>query len=137
MRVRRRALALVSCAAVATATGGWLATSPASATAGEVTRAEVDYRGGRFLVHTEVLIKANENQVRAILTDYAHLDRVNSGIKRIHILPRVHPQQTRMQVVWEMCVLFICLDFNQIQDVEEQDNGDIVATVDTLHTSRS
>ena len=98
--------------------------------AGEVTQATVDYVDGRFILHTDVLIKAPTSQVRAILTRYEKLPQVHGGIKAVEILTPAADGQTRMRVQSQVCILLICLHYQWVQTVRTLPSGDIVTEFD-------
>ena len=51
-----------------------------SVLAGEVLESYVGSEGDHFRVHIDMLIDAHPEQVRELLTDYAHLDRLSPSI---------------------------------------------------------
>ena len=89
----------------------------------------MDYHAGRFTLHTEILIQVPATRVRAILTDYNNLPRVNGGIKTVQILAR-DADRVRMGVSAGVCILFFCLDYAWVQDATSLPSGDIVTVID-------
>jgi hypothetical protein len=67
--------------------------------------------------------------VRAILTDYEGLPRVNPGIKKVELLDSAGTG-ARMRVTSGVCMLLICLDYTWVQNVTTSPAGDVVAVVD-------
>jgi len=104
----------------------WL---PPAARDAQVLEASVIRQQERFVMHSETLVQAPVSEVRAILTDYANLPRINKALKRVDILEHLKDGGVRMGVVSEFCLLAICLDFNWIQDVRTLPNGDIAELV--------
>lgn len=65
--------------------------------------------------------------VREVLTDYAHLDRLNPIVVKSEILPSPGPGLTRVATTFKGCVLFFCKQFQRVEDIRE-------AGPDTLHS---
>lgn len=103
-----------------------LPTLPALALAETVvTRLDQD----SYSVRMEVQISAPSEYVRALLTDYEHLDRVNPSISKSQLLGSFKPGQARVRTVTRSCVAFMCFDMTQVQDVEVRPDGEIIATM--------
>jgi hypothetical protein len=84
--------------------------------------------GDHFLVRIDMLIDANLEQVRNLLTDYAHLDRLSSSITGSKLLYNKKPHY-RVRVVTDNCIVFYCRQLVQVQDVTELKNGFILVRV--------
>lgn len=82
-----------------------------------------------YSVRMEVQISAPSEYVRALLTDYEHLARVNPSISQSRSLGSFKPDQTRVRTVTRSCVAFMCFDMVQVQDVEVRPDGEIIATI--------
>ena len=99
-----------------------------SVLAGEVLESYVGSEGEHFLVHIDMLIDAHPEQVRALLTDYAHLDRLSPSITGSALLFSNTPHY-RVRVTTDGCVFFYCRQLVQVQDVTELKNGYILVKV--------
>jgi carbon monoxide dehydrogenase subunit G len=99
-----------------------------SVIAGEVLESYVGSEGDHFLVHIDMLIDANPEQVRKLLTDYTHLDRLSPSITGSKLLYSNKPHY-RVQVTTDGCVFFYCRQLVQVQDVTELKNGFILVKV--------
>jgi uncharacterized membrane protein len=106
----------------------WICLPPAVQSA-QVLAVSVLREQGRFVMHAETLVQAPVAKVRAMLTDYTNLPRINKALKRVDILDRRQDGGVRMGVVSEFCLLAICLDFNWVQDVRILPNGDIAMAI--------
>ncbi len=82
-----------------------------------------------YSVRMEVQINAPSEYVRALLTDYEHLDRVNPAIRQSQLLGSFKPNQMRVRTVTRSCLAFMCFDMTQVQDVELRSGGEIIATI--------
>jgi hypothetical protein len=96
--------------------------------AGEVLESYVGSEGDHFLVHIDMLIEAQPEQVRDLLTDYAHLDRLSTSITDSELLYSNSPH-FRVRVTTDGCVFFFCRQLVQVQDVTELKNGFILVKV--------
>lgn len=108
---------------------GGLCLGAASVLAGQVYTALVTHQSGTYLVEVDALISAPEAQVRAILTDYNHLNRVNPAIEVSEIIEQRAPGELTVLTETEACVWFYCMRVHQVQDVTEAYDGSITATV--------
>jgi hypothetical protein len=99
-----------------------------SVLAGEVLESYVGSDGDHFLVHIDMLIDAHPEQVRELLTDYAHLDRLSTSITDSELLYSNTPHY-RVRVTTDGCVFFYCRQLVQVQDVTELKNGYILVKV--------
>ena len=96
--------------------------------AGEVLDSHVGTHGEHYLLRIDMLIDADPERVRALLTDYAHLDRLSPTITGSELLENNAPH-FRVQVTTEGCVMFFCRELVQVQDVTELQDGYILVTV--------
>ena len=99
----------------------WLLAGWTSAEAGEVLALDVAHEDDRYTVFAEAIIHAPIGAVRATLTDYAHLDRLNPSILRSDLLPSPGAGVTRVRTLIEACVLIFCRHFTRIEDVRMLD----------------
>jgi hypothetical protein len=100
-----------------------------AALAGTVYTATASHQNGLYRVEVEALVEAPEPRVRALLTDYAHLGRVNSAIEISEILLRRGPGDYQVRTLTKACVWFYCKRIHQVQDVIEASDGSVMATV--------
>jgi hypothetical protein len=100
------------------------------AQSGEVIEATVKHYKGHFTIHTNILIQVPVAQARAILTRFENLPKVNNGISKVEILQRSDSGQERMRVESQVCMMFFCLDYHWVQEVEILPSGDIITRID-------
>lgn len=101
-----------------------------SVPAGEVAAAVVRHSGGRFTVHTDILIQAPVARVRTTLMQFENLPKVNPGIKKVEILERIDASRLRMRVESRVCMLLICRRYRWVQEVSILASGDIETRID-------
>ena len=75
-----------------------------------------------------MLIDADAERVRQLLTDYAQLDRLSNSITRSELLES-HAPRYRVQVTTDGCVFLFCRELVLMQEVTELDDGYILVTV--------
>ena len=95
--------------------------------AGEVLDSHVGTHEGHYLLRIDMIIDADTDRVRQLLTDYAHLDRLSQSITRSELLESNAPD-FRVRVTTNGCVIFFCRELVQVQDVSELPNGYIIVT---------
>jgi len=93
----------------------------------DVVRAS--HEGDRYAVEIDALVDAPEPDVRRLMTDYNHLDRINPSFKVSEILLRRGPGDLRVRTLAEICVWFYCKRIRQVQDVTEAGDGSVTAVV--------
>lgn len=106
-----------------------LALAVTAAGAGDIRQVSVDRHGDLYRMEVDALVQAPASGVRARLTDYAHLDRLNGSIKSSELLPGTAPGEPRVRIVTRACVWFFCRTIEQVQSVRETRDGWIEARV--------
>jgi hypothetical protein len=96
-------------------------------TAMTVTRIDVTHDNAKYNVVFEVLVSAPNRNVRRLMTDYAHLDRLSKTIIENRILAKDKNKQ-RIYLAMRACVLFFCKTIKKVVDAKELENGDIITT---------
>ena len=96
--------------------------------AGEVLDSHVGTHEDHYLLRIDMLIDADAERVRQLLTDYAHLDRLSHSITQSELLASNAPH-FQVRITTEGCVLFFCRELVQVQDVTELQDGYILVTV--------
>ena len=102
--------------------------SPQYGLGGEVLDSHVGTHEGHYLLRIDMLINADTERVHQLLTDYAHLDRLSQSITRSELLESNAPHY-RVRVITNGCMIFICRELVQVQDVSELPDGYIIVTV--------
>lgn len=102
---------------------------PAAAWSAQVLTIEVTQQQGRYILHSEILVQAPVPAIRAQLTDYENLPRINRDLKQVEILAPLAGDGVRMSVRANFCILAICLDFAWVQDVLVRPDGDITMAI--------
>lgn len=102
--------------------------SASTSLAGEVLDSHVGRNGKHYLLRIDMLIDADTDRVRQLLTDYAQLDRLSNSITRSELLES-HAPRYRVRVTTDGCVFLFCRELVLMQEVTELDDGYILVTV--------
>ena len=97
--------------------------------AGKVISSMVDYSDGRYVLEFDMHINASPDRVYALVTDYDHLSQLNDSIKSSKLVASTDATHHRVRVVSKACVLFFCKTIHQVQDIEELDASNVLATI--------
>ena len=97
--------------------------------ASEAVEADVTYEAGVYTLNVHARIVAPPTKVRDMLTAYDHLERVNPAVKESWVIYTFSPLHHRVHTRIDACVAFYCKQLLQVWDVEENPDGDIMATI--------
>jgi hypothetical protein len=100
-----------------------------TASASQLVRLEVDQRADIYEIRVEMEVDAPAESVRAILTDYANLDRLNASITTSKVIGTEHNGAVRVLTRMENCILFFCMNVQKVEDVTEDEQGRILVTM--------
>ena len=100
-----------------------------AANASQLVRLDVSQRASVYEIRVEMEVDAPADNVRAILTDYAHLDRLNSSITASEVIDAGQNDTVRVLTRMKNCVLFFCMTLHKVEDVTEDEQGRIVVTI--------
>jgi Polyketide cyclase / dehydrase and lipid transport len=73
-------------------------------------------------------VAAPVEDIRRVLTDYEHLEQLHPAVKESTVLARWNNQAQVRTRIGE-CILFFCTDFIRVEDIHEDHNGVITASV--------
>jgi len=91
---------------------------------------QITHKKGVFSVTMDFEVDAPKENVRALLTDFVHLSRVNPNITETEILPTSSNQSVRVRIRTEGCIIAqLCLDLQRVEDVSDDGTGGIVAII--------
>lgn len=83
----------------------------------QVRSVDVDHEDGRYRIRMLVSMDAEPQHVYAVITDYANLKAINPAIKSTVLRPSVEADVPRLETVIEVCVLWMCKDVHQVQNM--------------------
>ena len=117
MAVRCSLILLLLCAVVP-----WLS-------AGDLTELQVTETGGIYRIRMAMVVHAPAKYVRGVLTDYAHIYRLNPSIIESDILASPEQGVVRVRTLVVGCVAFFCRRVGRVEDVHELASGDLQAAI--------
>lgn len=100
-----------------------------TAHASQLVRLEVDQTADIYEIRVEMVVDAPVESVRAILTDYGNLDRLNASITSSRIIDGERDDAVRVLTRIENCILFFCMELQKVEDVTVDDQGRILVSV--------
>ncbi|RMG28599.1 MAG: hypothetical protein D6721_08105 [Gammaproteobacteria bacterium] len=83
-----------------------------------------------YAAEVDVRIHAPVARVRAVVMDYEHLPRLNPSIREVRVLERQGDRHARVRTRARICVLFLCKDLRQVQDIDRDEEGNLMAVTD-------
>jgi hypothetical protein len=111
---------------------------PVTAHASQLVRLDVDQKANSYAVYVVMELDAPAEKVRALLTDYAHLDRLNGSITASKIIDARGNGTVRVLTRFENCIVFFCMTVQRVEDITEDAQGRIlVALVPDASSFRS
>ena len=106
--------------------------------ASNLVRLDVDQQADSYTVYVVMDLDASAEKVRAVLTDYAHLDRLNASITASKIMDDKGDGTVRVLTRFEHCIVFFCVTAQRVEDVTEDVHGRIlIALVPDVSSFRS
>ena len=100
-----------------------------TAHASQLVRLDVDQKANSYAVYVVMELDAPAEKVRAILTDYAHLDRLNASIIASKIMDDKGDGTVRVLTRFENCIVFFCMTVQRVEDITEDGQGRILVTL--------
>ena len=101
-----------------------------AAEASQLVRLDVSQQGGVYEVHVEMEFDAPAETIRALLTDYENLDRLNRSITSSEVIASEQPDSVRVRTQVKNCILFFCTQLQKVEDVSEDADGRIITIID-------
>ena len=97
--------------------------------AGDLTELQVTESDGIYHIKMVMVVHVPAKYVRSVLTDYAHIYRLNPSITESEILPSPEQGVVRVRTLMHGCVAFFCKDVGRVEDVRELVSGDLRAEI--------
>jgi len=100
-----------------------------NAPASEVKQAEITFVGSSYHYQFSVEVQAPIDAVRAVVTDYDNLKRINNDVVQSEVLERYDTSRIKRRLWLNHCVLVFCFDLYFVEEVEHFEDGTITTTV--------
>jgi len=101
----------------------------ASVLANDIAEFEVTEEEGVFYIKASVVLHAPVEYVRAVLTDYVHIYRLNPSIIESEVLASPGNNVARVRTKVIACVVSYCEEVERVEDVRILSSGDIQAKI--------
>ena len=109
-----------------------------TANASQLVSLEISRHANSYTVYVVMELDASAETVRAVLTDYAHLDRLNASITASEVTGARDDGTVRVLTRFRNCILFFCMTVQRVEDITEDRQGRIlVALVPDASSFRS
>jgi hypothetical protein len=100
-----------------------------TANASQLVRLDVDQQANSYTVYVVMELDASADKVRGILTDYAHLDRLNTSITASKIIDAKGDGTVRVLTRFRNCILLFCMTVQRVEDITEDGQGRILVAL--------
>ena len=100
-----------------------------SLTAGEMVKLVLTEKQDTFYLALEMILDAPFEDVHYVITDYAHIYRIDPSIVESEVLGTPEQSVTRVKTRVSDCVLSFCRDILRVEDIRETDDEDIDSVV--------
>jgi len=101
-----------------------------TADASELLRLDVDQHDDIYEVYVVMEFDAPAQSIRALLTDYENLDRLNRSITSSEVIGDETDGSLRVRTQLRNCILFFCMKLQKVEDVTEDAGGRILTVID-------
>jgi hypothetical protein len=99
------------------------------ADATQLVELEVGHKANVYEIQVEMLVDAPAENVRAILTDYANLDRLSDTVTSSRVIDEDEDGTVRVLTQIKNCILFFCMNLRKVEDITEDDRGRILVNM--------
>jgi len=95
------------------------------AAAVEIERTEIWFADGAYRYLFAATLHASVEDVRAVVSDFNHLARLNDDIITSRLLEQYDSHHVKRRLLVKHCLLVFCFDLDFVERVEVLPNGDI------------
>lgn len=97
--------------------------------AGNLNELRVAESGGIYNVKMVMMVDVPAEYVRAVLTGYVRICRLNPSITESEVLPSPEDSVARVRTVMTGCVALFCREVTRVEDVLKLRSGDLQAVI--------
>lgn len=98
-------------------------------TAGEITELALRNKQGIYQLKLEIILDAPAKHIRHVVTDYAHIYRLNPSIVESEIINTPDDSLVRVKTLINDCFWIFCREILRVEDVRELETGNIYAVI--------
>lgn len=103
--------------------------------ASQLLRLDVSQHADIYEVHVEMEFDAPAENIRALLTDYNNLDRLNASITSSEIIDAQRQDALAVRTRIRNCVLLFCMNVQKVEHVSEDAQGRIITVIDPARSN--
>jgi len=92
-----------------------LALLPGTSLCADIKTIEVNKENNLYHMHINATVHADLDNVIRIITDYENLPLINPYLKESKLLDNPEDERTTVNMLTEICVLFLCYNIRHIQ----------------------
>lgn len=96
---------------------------PGTSLCAEINSVEVRKENNHYYLHIIANVNANVDNVINIITDYKNLPSINPYLKESKLLDKPDDERTIVNMLTEICVLFLCYNIRHVQTFRLIENG--------------
>jgi len=99
------------------------------AVAGDVNHISVTAKNGIYSIDISATIDAPEKYIRQVLTDYAHVYRLNNSVLASKVMQSPVPGHVRVRSRVLCCTSLFCQELTRVDDIHTLASGDLQAVI--------
>ena len=104
----------------------------------DLAELQVTETEGIYIINLVMQVQAPARYVHHVLTDYAHIYRLDPAIVDSEVLPSPDEGVVRVKTRIHDCIAFFCMKIDRVEDVRESNHGGLqVTTVPALSSFKS
>ncbi len=96
---------------------------PGTSLGAEINSVEVRKENNHYYLHINATVKADVDNTIKIITDYENLPSINPYLKESKLLEEPENERTTVNMLTELCILFLCYNIRHVQTFHYIDNG--------------
>lgn len=96
---------------------------PGTSLCAEINSVEVRKENNHYYLHINATVNADINNVINIVTDYENLASINPYLIESKLLDNPKDERTTVNMLTEICVLFLCYNIRHVQTFSYIENG--------------
>lgn len=96
---------------------------------GEITELALSNKQGIYRLKLEIILDAPAKHIHHVVTDYAHIYRLNPSIVESEIIKTSDNSVVRVKTLINDCFWIFCRDILRVEDVRELETGNIYAEI--------
>ncbi|MEA2081102.1 MAG: hypothetical protein U9P00_14885 [Pseudomonadota bacterium] len=97
--------------------------------AGEITELVLSNKQGIYQLKLEIILDAPAKHIHHVVTDYAHIYRLNPSIVESEIIKTSDNSVVRVKTLINDCFWIFCREILRVEDVRELETGNIYAEI--------